>query len=60
MPNGIIILNVPMFDFRPMVFNKDEKESIKKFKYLKYTNNPTPIITPRDVNKVAFLELLAL
>ena len=60
MPKGIIILNVPMFEFRPIAFNKEEKESIKKLKYLKYTNNPNPVNTPRVVNKEAFLELPAL
>jgi hypothetical protein len=54
------MLNVPMFDFRPIALSKDEKESMKKLKYLKYTNNPKPVNTPRVVYKEAFLELLAL
>ena len=47
MPNGIMILKDPMFEWRPMALNRDEKESMKKLKYLKYTNNPTPVNTPK-------------
>ena len=46
-----------MFDFRPIALNNDEKESIKKLKYLKYTNNPKPVNTPRVLNNEDFLEL---
>jgi len=51
------MLNVPMFEFRPIALSKDEKESIKKLKYLKYNNNPNPVNTPSVVNNEDFLEL---
>jgi hypothetical protein len=38
----------------------DEKESIKKLKYLKYTNNPTLVNTPKVVSNEDFLELFVL
>ena len=49
-----------MFEFKPIALVKDEKDFIKKLKYLKYTNNPTPVNTPKVVSKDAFLELFVL
>ena len=53
-----MILNVPILDLRPIALSIVEKESIKKLKYLKYNNNPTPVNTPKVVSNEDFLESL--
>jgi hypothetical protein len=49
-----------MLELRPIALNAEEKESTKKLKYLKYNNNPTPLITPKVDSNFDFLSLLVL
>ena len=51
MPKGKIISNVPIFVFSPIIAKSCEKDSIKKFKYLKYNKSPIPNDTP-SVDKI--------
>lgn len=54
MPIGIIILKVLILTVIPIAVNTDEKDSMKKLKYLKYNNKATPISTPTVVIRFDF------
>ena len=59
MPIGTMILNVLQLVFSPIKPNNAENCSMKKFMYLKYSNNPAPNTTPSTIRTFALCPLLA-